>query len=124
MTGISRIRIEPTQLSLTNFGAVLNKAVEVMPNEGLVSQRNLVLINCAGVSSQLDVRIVRILTPEAKGLDEGHSDAGDSPDEIPQRETWHWFSRSPDDFPDTGGRGAGTARGGVSAGGESCDAQG
>ena len=124
MTGIPRIRIEPLQPALTDFRAVLNTAVQVRPHQASVSQRNLVLINCAEVGSPLEVRIVRILTLEANGRDGGHPDTGSSREEIPQRETWYWFLRSPDDFPDAGGREPGIARDGAGAGSESRDGHG
>jgi hypothetical protein len=106
MTGLPRIRIEPAQLSLTDFRAALNGSVEVTPDQESMSQRNLILINCTGEGSQLDVRIVRILTLETNGFAGRHSDARNFSDEIPQRETWHWFSR----LPDTGSRSPSTAR--------------
>jgi hypothetical protein len=105
MTGLPRIRIEPAQLSLTDFRAALNGSVEVTPDQESMSQRNLILINCAGVGSQLDVRIVRVLTLETNEFDGRHLDAHHSPDEIPQRETWYWFRR----FPDSGNRSPSTA---------------
>jgi hypothetical protein len=82
VSGTTRIRIEPTQPCLRDLPATSHSAVQVMPDQAAVSQRNLVLINCAGVASPLEARIVRILTLETDGFDGRHSDAGTSSIEV------------------------------------------
>ena len=82
MSNTPRIRVEPAQPCLTEFLTTLHGAVEVLPDQAALSQRNLVLTNYTGVASVLEVRIVRIPTLETGGFDGRHSDAGTSSSEV------------------------------------------